>query len=272
MARKKKTRPTRRPAKPETPPPETPTFQNILLDWRFNLLVLGCMELLIIGFFLPRELARYRWRTARTAILEQDYGRALRHLRKLARENRMNPNYYKARGDVALGRGQYKLALEYYRVAKQLPPGARNVDLYLALAWRGLARTTKDENKRAQYYKQSRNLLYSAYRSAPRDIRVNYWMGEFALAEGDFLRAAEYFSRVRPEALPRHRKPDPEERRLIQSARDRLDQIRALTLGGSDYRLDVADLEIETLPPLSTAAESPTTPTAPTTSPTPSNP
>lgn len=256
MAKKKQTRgPVKSPAVPAGPQPQT-AAKNILLDWRFNLIVLGFMELVIVGFFLPREIMRYHQKVGQKALLREDYALAYKHYRWLHRKNENNPTYLKALGDVALGRAlreynrrQYSRALDYYERATKQSPNLRGVKIQAALAFQGLAREEKDSQKRAELIRRSWEFMQLAFREERGSLKVNYWMGEFTrVLVGDLFLATRYYSRVRIDAT-RRGKLNKEQQRLLQDAQTRLAQLQVGVFQGKDYSLDLTGMEITVLPP-----------------------
>ena len=114
MAKKKRARVAPSPAA-SAPAARPWTVTDILLDWRFNLLVLGCMELLIFAFFLPREINYYRRTVAHEALLAQDYARARYYYEKLSRQSPESITYVKALGDVAVGQRAVGAGFQAFR-------------------------------------------------------------------------------------------------------------------------------------------------------------
>ncbi|KPL11797.1 hypothetical protein AMJ85_02910 [candidate division BRC1 bacterium SM23_51] len=267
MGKKKQTRGVAKsPAVSARPRPQA-TERNILLNWRFNLIVLSCMELLVVAFFLPREITRYRQVNGQEALLDGDWSRAYKYYRPLHQQDQNNPTYLKALGDVALGRRQYSRALDYYDRATKRSPNLRDVKVQAALALQGLAQAEKDPQRRTRYVERSVELMRLAYREEPYSLKVSYWMGAFAQAAGDSIRAAQYYARVRAEAVGRG-ELNAEQERLIDNAQKRLEALQTAVFSGKDYALNLAGMEIAVLPPGLTARDRPSIPPPAATSPT----
>ncbi|MCX8037155.1 MAG: hypothetical protein N3D11_08955 [Candidatus Sumerlaeia bacterium] len=269
MASKKTVR-AAAPAVAATIPQPSSLVSDILLDWRFNLIVIVSMEILLILFALPREIERYRIAAAQKALLRGDYQRAYSLYYALEKRDKSNPGYLKALGDIALARLQFSRALEYYQRASTAGYAAPDLKLHVARTYYELAQRETDPKRQNEYVDGCRKLLQSAREEAPNDLAVNYWLGWFALNAQDLVEAADFFSRVRPEALPRGWKPTPVQQDLIKKAQQELARIRAAIFEGKDFPLDLTGLEILTTPTLPTAqpipppkaAATPTTPPA----------
>jgi len=259
MAKKKQAkRATVQQQKPPEPQPSG-AIQDILLNWRFNLLVLGCMELLLILFFLPREIEHHRLAEGKKALLAGDYLRAYRYYFQLCEEDPDNPGYLKALGDAALGRGQYLRALGYYDQATRGRFNLPGMKIQVALAYHGLAQSERDPKRRAEYERRRDRFLQLARQEAPTDLKVNYWLGRFAELSGDLVEAAEFYSRVRADMIPRGRPPNEEQKRLIADARTRLKRIENAIFRGKDFSLKVSDLRVAPTPsPASPRSSKPT--------------
>ncbi len=245
------------PAVPAPVPPPSTLVSDILLDWRFNLIVIVSMEILLILFALPREIERYRISEAQKALLRGDYQRAYSLYYALEKRDKGNAGYLKALGDIALGRLQFSRALDYYQKASTAGYAAPDLKLHVARTYYELAQRETDPKRQNEYVDGCRKLLQSAREEAPNDLAVNYWLGWFALNAQDFVEAADFFSRVRPEALPRGWKPTPVQEDLIQKAQQELARIRAFIFEGKDFPLDLTGLEILTTPTLPAAQPAP---------------
>jgi len=268
MAKKKPTRIPPAPVVVEATAPPTPA--NVLLDWRFNLVVLGCMEVLLILFALPREIERFRVAEAQKALWRADrmflrglssnlsereretmrtgYLRAYGLYYKLERNDRNNPGHLRALGDASLGRGQYAVALEYYRRATEGRYNSPEVKLQVARIYSIMANQEKDPKRQKDYIEASQKLLQLAYQEGPNNLKVNFWLGYYAASNGDLIEAAELFSRVRKDMVPSG-KPNEEEASLIAEAKDTLAQIQTAIFKGADFRLDLTGVKIPTIPP-----------------------
>jgi hypothetical protein len=228
--------------------------------------VVGCLEALLIIFALPREIERYRETEAQKALWREDYPNAYKRYYQLLRHDPSNVSYLKALGDAMLGRGQYSSALDYYSRATAKTFSGADVKIQVARAYNALAGMEKDPKKRTEYAEASQKVLQMAHQEAPTDLKVNYWMGEFVLRYGDLVDAAEFFSRVRADALPKGWKPNEEQARLIADAQKALARIQTAVFKDKDYRLDLTGLTITSTPTLA-AARPPAPAPPPTTAP-----
>jgi len=258
MAKAKPTGTAKPPKVAEAVAPAKPTT-DVLLDWRFNLIVVGCLEALLIIFALPREIERYRETQAQKALWREDYPNAYKHYYQLLRQDPSNVSYLKALGDAMLGRGQYSSALDYYRRATAGALSGADVKVQVARAYNALAGLEKDPKKRAEYAEAGQKVLQMAHQEAPNDLKANYWMGKSALNYNDLVDAAEFFSRVRADALPKGWKPNEEQARLIADAQKALARIQTAVFQDKDYRLDLTGLTITSTPTLATRAIAPAT-------------
>lgn len=269
MARKRQTGRAKTPKTAAREPMEQPQEKkpvNILIDWRFNLIVLLCMELLIVVFFMEREVTRYREKVARRALLEGDYERAYRNYRRLARRNFSHAGYFKGLGDAALGKGQPGVALTYYsEAAKRGATGGLSIQRARAHYMR--AAETSDPQKREQELMEYQRYLRAAKAEAPTGLRENHTIGTFAMNESDLVEAAEYFSRVRADVLRLGVKPNREQQALIDQSRTLLSRIVSEVFQDQDYSLDLEGLEIKPppKPPAPVIGPPPAAPTTPTT-------
>jgi tetratricopeptide (TPR) repeat protein len=225
---------------------------DALLDWRFNLVLLILIQVLIVLFFFRREITIYKRKTAQKALLagtDEDYTRAYRNYLWLNRKDPLNPLYLRGLGDAALGMGRYENALEYYKAATNNRLDTPSIRLQVALAYHGLAQTSRDPKEQARYLGLSRQYLNAASTALPRHVIANYWKGMFALWASDMVEAGRYFARVRPDVIPNDRKPNSKEQRYIEEAHKRLAQIENLVFGNQDYSLDLEGLTVKPKPP-----------------------
>jgi len=255
MAKKKSSQAPPAPVKP-VPAPQPTSFTNVLIDWRFNLILIGVMEVLLILFALPRELLRYRLFEGQRALWHGDWSRASTFFYELEKQDRNNPGYLKAMGDVALGRHQVSRALEHYQKADRAGYSAPDLNVQAARACYEMAVQESDPKRQQEYLSQCQRLFQIARQQAPNDLKTNYWMGWFAQNARDYIAAADFFSRVRADALPPGYTPNEEQADLIKRAQENLAQIRTTVFEGKDYALNLSGLEIKTTPTL-------TVPTAP---------
>jgi hypothetical protein len=256
-----KTKPTRTPKTPAAavpaPPPATTT--DVLLDWRFNLIVIGCMEMLLIIFALPREIERYQYLEAQKALWRQDYLQAYRRYYALNRDDPSNTFYLQRLGDATLGRGQYPTALEYYRKATSGAFNTPEIRIQVAKIFDALANTEKDPKQRREYAETSAKFREMARDEAPNDLKINYELGQLALKYGSLIEAAEFLSHVRADAIPGGAKPNEEQQRMINEAKKYLAQIQSIVFNNADYRLDLTGVEIRSTPTLTAPAVRTTT-------------
>jgi hypothetical protein len=231
---------------------------DVLLDWRFNLIVIGCMETLLIIFALPREIEHYRTSEAQNALWQGNYPRAFYYYSVLRRKDPSNKGYLKGLGDAAFGRAQYQAALEYYSLATDGTFNTPDVQIQAAKACNELARPETDAKQRALYLENSQKLLQRARQEGAFDLKVCYELGQIAVQYGDLTEAAEYFSRVRANGI----RPNPEQAAMIAKAKAALAQIQSIIFKNADYRLDLAGVEIHSTPTLPVAPPPP--PTIPT--------
>lgn len=257
MPKKRRIRVTPAPTVAPTVAPKT-TVADVLLDWRFNLIVIGCMELMLIAFSIPREITRYRLNAGQQALWREDYTKASYHYSLLNQDEPNNPGYLKCLGDTFLGRRRYKEALAYYRQAGGANYGPPETKVQAARAFYGLAQTLSDPAQQNQCADMALKLVQAARQEAPNDLKVNYWSGWFSLNYGDLIAAADYFSRVRTETIPGHLSPNEEQDRLIKRAQDNLKRIHSLIFADKDYPLDLRGLEIVSTPTLAQRALPPT--------------
>lgn len=247
---------------------------DILLDWRFNLAIIAAMEILLIIFALPKEITARRHQAAQRALWREDYRRAYTLYYDLEQADRNNPGYLKGIADARLGAKYHDVALRYYVKTYQENYHPPDLFIQIARAYWGLARDTRDDPQRqAEYLQRCRNARETARLEWPKDLKVNYWLGWFALNDGgDLIKAANHFGRVRRNALPAGASPNEEEERLIREAEKYITDIRAKVFKGKDYPLDISALQIVDKP---IGPETPTSslfrlppPTAATTTPT----
>jgi len=263
MAKKKPIRTVAAPAaaevtrQPETPAPDT------LLDWRFNLIVLGCMEVLLIMFALPREVERYRQTEAQKALWRGNYPRAFKLYYQLNRDDPSNAGYLKALGDAAMGRGQHATALDYYERATNNTFNSPEIKIQVGRIYDVMAQSEKDPKQKKTYLDASRKLFEMALREGPDDLKVNFWLGQYYANAGDLTEAAEFFSRVRADVLQPWVKPNEEEARLIADAKKALAQIQAIVFKDADFRLDLTGMVITSTPTLTATVAAPAATTAP---------
>jgi len=265
-----KKRPIRVPPAPHVAtvaPPKT-AVTDVLLDWRFNLIVIGCMELMLIAFSIPREITRFRLNGGQKALWREDYTKAFYYYSLLDQDEPNNSGYLKCLGDAALGRRRFREALAYYQRAGGKDFGSADMKVQAARAFFGLAQSETNPARQNDYVDVAGKLVQAAHQEAPNDLKVNYWLGWFSMSSGDLINAAESFSRVRAEAIPGHLAPNEEQERLIKRADENLKRIHSLIFADKDYPLDLRGLEIVSTPtlaraPLPQGAKPTTAPVAP---------
>lgn len=244
MAKKKKARSAAlAPAPAATPKKERRFVANVLLDWRFNLAILVCMELLLIAIFFNRELVRFHQERASRALQvaesREDYERAYKDYKWLLSRDKNAPSYIQRLGDAALGLENYTEALDLYKKASGGRFDRPGMNLSMALCYRGMAGKTNDPKRQTEYLRSSIQHMNRAVAEAPLDLKTNYWRGQLANSMGDLVEASEYFARVRSELIRRPRPANLEEKRLEADAKEQIEAIRAYMLGDADYALHV---------------------------------